>query len=59
MRVRRENSLTRHRSDQHPRDASTCSRVASLGLSGAQHDKIGDGNGAASAQLVLLRILCG
>jgi len=39
--VPRKNSLMRQQHDQHPRDASTCSRIASLGSSGAQHDKIG------------------
>ena len=35
----RENSLLLHGRDEHSRDASTCSRLAGLSSSGAQHDK--------------------
>src|SRR5215831_5589729 len=36
----RKNSLILHSSNEHSRDASTCSRIAQLSSSGAQHDKV-------------------
>jgi hypothetical protein len=36
----RENSLTLHGVDEHSRGASTCSRIAQLSSSGAQHDRV-------------------